>query len=121
MAYPRPYVVDTTTTEVSTLADSGSSNNNNTLILGTPVDVVLNYLVQACADAAVKEMKGEKAGNGGQAEAGEGDGSPATIIATAAVCLGARLVDCYVVKLYRFLKRWEWAMDHEQRGNLILN
>ena len=116
MSFPR-YVVETTTTEISTLADDNSSSNNITqLMAGTPVDVVLNYLVKACADAAVKEMTAEKVASGGQ-----GGEAPGAIIATAAVCFGARLVDCYVVKLYRFLKRWEWAMDHEQRGNLILN
>ena len=42
-----------------------------------------------------------------------------TILATSAVCYGVYMVDCYVVKLYRILKKWELSLTDEQKGNFI--
>jgi hypothetical protein len=42
-----------------------------------------------------------------------------TILATSAVCYGVYMIDCYVVKLYRILQKWELSLSDEQRGNFI--
>ena len=80
-------------------------------------------VVEACAKAASGfQNEEEELEYEGQDDSGAVDQVTSqvhTILATAAVCYGVHLVDCYVVKLYRMLKKWEFGMTHEEKGNLL--
>ena len=101
-----------TSTEMATadaFVDNNSSNNSLFLGFGNPEEAILKLLVKACSEAnrASREEEGWwESGNVG------------AILATAGVCYGAHLVDCAVVRLYRWMKRWEWQMDDEEKGNI---
>jgi len=91
---------------------SVSSSLQMTRDPGNPGEEMMKMVVEACVKA-VSGAPGED--NGGQVDPGAVS-QVHTIFATAAVCYGVHLIDCYVVKLYRALKKWEMDLTIEQKG-----
>ena len=116
------------TTEVALLGNNINNSSNITELgplSGSPAEEMMRMVVQACTDAAVKvaqepllrkdEVEGSDGGGGFDY------GTMGTIFATATVCYGLHALDCLAVKAYRHLKKWEWSMTDEQKGNLKRN
>ena len=107
------------TTEVA-LVDSNNSNTNNTELgplTGSPAEEMMRLVVQACTDAALKAAQKDEV-EGSDGGGGFDYGTMGTIFATATVCYGLHALDCLAVKAYRHLRKWEWSMTEEQKGNL---
>ena len=86
-----------------------------------PTNELIRLVVSECSKA-VQGLGGAEAHELAEREEDDDDfGSAGTIMATATVCFGLRVADCYIVKLYRHLKYWELGLSDEQRGNLKRN
>ena len=108
-----------TTEQVMAPLDNGVTPS---LGLDNPTNDLIRLVVSECSKAVVQGLGGAEAHELAEREEEDDDfGSAGTIMATATVCFGLRVADCYIVKLYRHLKYWELGLSDEQRGNLKRN
>ena len=106
-----------TTEQVMVPLDNGVTPS---LDLDNPTNELIRLVVSECSKA-VQGFGGVEAHELEEREEDDDFGSAGTIMATATVCFGLRVADCYIVKLYRHLKYWELGLSDEQRGNLKRN
>ena len=109
------------TVEAINMNDPAMINDSSTLedaFGDNPAEGMITMIISECSKAAVQGL-GEVVALEQRSEEDDGEsGNAWTILATATVCFGLRVADCYVVRLYRHLKKWELGLTDEQRGNL---
>ena len=109
------------TVEAINMNDPAMINDSSTLedaFGDNPAEGMIKMIISECSKAAVQGL-GEVVALEQRSEEDDGEsGNAWTILATATVCFGLRVADCYVVRLYRHLKKWELGLTDEQRGNL---